>query len=230
MKIVIIHGQSHKGSTYHIARMLSEKLEGEITEFFLPRDFNSFCVGCTNCFEKSETLCPHYEKLKPITEAMDAADVIILASPVYVYHVTGAMKAFLDHYGYRWMVHRPEETMFRKQAVCISTAAGAGTKSTNKDMADSAFFWGIGKIYKYGINIAAVSWNSVSDKKQKRIAKKMDDLAKKIKKNDGKIKPALKTRVFFNIMRFLQKSGWNAVDIAYWKSRGWAGKKRPWKK
>lgn len=36
----------------------------------------------------------------------------------------GSMKAFLDHYGYRWMVHRPEEKMFRKQAVCISTAAG----------------------------------------------------------------------------------------------------------
>lgn len=54
------------------------------------------------------------------------------------------MKAFLDHYGYRWMVHRPEESMFRKQGVCISTAAGAGLKSTNKDMADSLFFWGVG--------------------------------------------------------------------------------------
>ena len=55
----------------------------------------------------------------PVTNAMDEADVIILASPVYVYHATGAMKAFLDHYGYRWMVHRPEESMFKKQGVCI---------------------------------------------------------------------------------------------------------------
>lgn len=161
---------------------------------------------------------------------MDVADVIIFASAVYVYRATGAMKAFLDHYGYRWMVHRPEETMFRKQAVCISTAAGAGTKSTNKDMADSAFFWGITKIYKYGINIAAVSWNSVSDKNKRRIEKKTDDLGKKIKKNQGKIKPALKTRIFFNIMRFLQKGGWNAADVDYWKEKGWTGKKRPWKK
>lgn len=75
MKIAIIHGQSHKGSTYHIARMLAEKLNGEITEFFLPKDFNSYCVGCTNCFVKSEALCPHYEQLKPITEAIDNADV-----------------------------------------------------------------------------------------------------------------------------------------------------------
>ena len=33
MKITILHGQSHKGSTYHIARMLADKLEGEVTEF-----------------------------------------------------------------------------------------------------------------------------------------------------------------------------------------------------
>ena len=30
------------------------------------------------------------------------------------------MKAFLDHYGYRWMVHRPEAKMFGKQAVVIN--------------------------------------------------------------------------------------------------------------
>ncbi len=32
MQITIIHGQSHKGSTYHITRMLAEKLKGDITE------------------------------------------------------------------------------------------------------------------------------------------------------------------------------------------------------
>ena len=143
--------------------MLSAKIGGYVTEFFLPRDFNSFCTGCTSCFEKSEKLCPHYKELEPLTKAIDNADVIILASPVYVYHATGAMKVFLDHYGYRWMVHRPEEKMFSKQAVCISTAAGAGMKSTNKDMADSMFFWGIGKTYKYGVAVMEISWDRVKD-------------------------------------------------------------------
>lgn len=229
MKITIIHGQSHKGSTYHIARILSKKLEGEVTEFFLPKDFDSFCVGCTACFGKSETLCPHYEKLQPITKAIDNADVIILASPVYVYHVTGAMKTFLDHYGYRWMVHRPEEKMFRKQAVCISTAAGGGMKSTNKDMADSTFFWGIAKTYKYGIGVRAVSWDKVSDKKKNDIEKKTTTLARKIKKNYGNVKPSIKTKVFFRIMRLVQKKGWNEADKNYWYEKGWTDKKYPWK-
>ena len=92
MKTVIIHGQSHKGSTYHIAHKLAEKIGGEITEFFLPGDFGEFCMGCTNCFVDSEKKCPHYESLTPITQAMDTADVIILASPVYVYHVYDAEK------------------------------------------------------------------------------------------------------------------------------------------
>ena len=39
---------------------------------------------------ESEKKCPHYEKLKPLTAAIDEANVIILASPVYVYHATGA--------------------------------------------------------------------------------------------------------------------------------------------
>ncbi|MBP3273024.1 MAG: flavodoxin family protein, partial [Ruminococcus sp.] len=111
MKTVIIHGQSHKGSTYHTARLLADKLGGEVTEFSLPRDFGEFCTGCTQCFEVGEEKCPHFAKLSPITEAIDAADVIILASPVYVFHATGAMKAFLDHYGWCWMVHSPEESM-----------------------------------------------------------------------------------------------------------------------
>ncbi|WP_330622027.1 hypothetical protein [Anaerostipes sp. Marseille-Q3525] len=28
MKITIIHGQSHKGSTYHISKILADKLDG----------------------------------------------------------------------------------------------------------------------------------------------------------------------------------------------------------
>lgn len=229
MKITIIHGQSHKGSTYHIARILAEKLHGEITEFFLPRDFNSFCVGCTQCFMQDAKRCPHYAALQPITQAIDEADVLILASPVYVYHATASMKALLDHYGYRWMVHRPEERMFHKQAVCISTAAGAGMKSTNKDMADSLFFWGVARIYQYGVAVHACSFDEVSEKKRKQIAKDTDALARSILRRKGKVIPSLKTKAFFTAMHWIQKKGWNEADAVYWKEKGWTGAKRPWK-
>lgn len=229
MKIVTINGQNHKGSTYHIGRMLADKIGGEITEFFLPKDFDKFCTGCTNCFKRNENLCPHHKKLEPITKAIDEADVIILTSPVYVFHTTGSMKAFLDHYGYRWLVHRPEEKMFSKQAVCISTAAGMGMKSTNKDMTDSMFFWGIARTYKYGVAVRAVSSDAVSNKIKDKIDKKTTSLAKKIKAKKGKVKPGLKTKGLFYIMRIANKNGWNKADSEYWKEKGWTEKIRPWK-
>lgn len=229
MKIVIIYGQNHKGSTYHISRMLAEKLDGEIKEFFLPKDFDQFCVGCGNCFTKGEVMCPHFEQLQPITTAIDESDVIILASPVYVFHVTGAMKSLLDHYGYRWMVHRPNERMFSKQAVCISTASGSGMKSANKDMADSTFFWGCAKTYKLGIAVWETDWKRVSEKIKAKAEHQTTSLSNMIKRNYKKIKPKIKSKIFFYIMRRVHKKGWNEIDQKYWFEKGWLGKIRPWK-
>lgn len=230
MKTVVINGQNHKGSTYHIGKMLADKLGGEITEFFLPKDFDCFCVGCNSCFIRGEQLCPHYDRLEPIMNALDEADVIILTSPVYVYHTSGSMKAFLDHCGYRWMVHRPEEKMFKKQAVCVSTAAGAGMKSTNKDMSDSLFFWGIPKIYRLGYAVRSTSYSNISEKILTKIDKDTTVLAGKIKSKNGRVKPNIKTKAFFMIVRMLQKSeGMSPIDNAYWKERGWLKNSRPWK-
>ena len=228
IKVVVIHGQSHKGSTYHIAHNLALKISEDITEFFLPKDFGDFCLGCNSCFNYSEERCPHHKKLSPITKALDEADVIILASPVYVYHVTGPMKAFLDHFGYRWMVHRPSESMFKKQGVCISTAAGSGTKSANKDMADSLFFWGVPKIYKFGANVQAVNWQSVSEKRKEKYDQQLTSLAKTIIRNHGKVKPNYKTKSTFSFIRQLQLKGFFPNDAKYWKEKGWLDKKRPW--
>lgn len=227
MKCVIIHGQSHEGTTCHIARLVAGKLDADVREFFLPRDFGDFCTGCTACFVRSESCCPHYDRLKHITDSLDWADVIILASPVYVYHATGAMKALLDHYGYRWMVHRPEAGMFRKRAVCISTAAGGGTRSTLRDMADSTFFWGVAKTYKLGMNVRATSWDGVRSEKRAKVERAASAIANKIK--HCKVRPSLKTKAFFTVMRMMQKRSWNAADGEYWKEKGWLEKERPWK-
>lgn len=230
MKITVVYGQNHKGSTYHVARMLAEKLDGEITEIFLPRDFDKFCVGCANCIMRDAKYCPHAEALQPLTQKLDEADVLILASPVYVYHVTGSMKAFLDHYGWRWMVHRPERSMFRKQAVCITTAAGAGMKSALKDMADSLWFWGVGKVYRYGLPVYAINYSHMSEKKKQKVDRKTTALAKKIQARDGKVQPSLKTKAFFTMMHLVRgKKPSDDADGTYWKQQGWTGKKRPWK-
>lgn len=231
MNVLIISGTNHKGSSYSIGRIAADKLAKpeNIREVFLPHDFDEFCCGCTTCFSKGEDKCPHAAKLKPITELIDNSDVIILTSPVYVYHCTGQMKALLDHYGWRWMAHRPEEKMFSKQAVVVATAAGAGVKSAMKDMADSCFFWGIPQTYKLGKAVAATDWQSVKPRIKESINAKADSIAKKILRRQGKVPVPLKTKGFFKLMSLIQRNGWNTADVDYWKAKGWTGSKRPWK-
>lgn len=231
MKVLIISGTNHKGSTYNIGRILAEKLTAaeNISEIFLPRDFDEYCCGCTRCFLDSEDECPHYARLKPLTDMIDSSDVLIFTTPTYVFHASGQMKAFLDHYGWRWMVHRPEEKMFSKQAVVISTAAGMGMKSAIKDVADSCFFWGISMIYKYGKAVMETSWGNVKPKIKASIEKKTDSLAKKILRREGNVPIALKTRGLFFIMSMAQKKGFNENDMKYWKEKGWTQGKRPWR-
>lgn len=231
MKIALINGTNHKGSTYHIGRMLAEKLTDSenITEIFLPKDMPNFCLGCAKCIMEDERICPHFSVIEPITNLMDSSDVLIFTSPVYVFHASGSMKALLDHYAYRWMPHRPEGKMFSKQGVCITTAAGAGMKSAIKDMRDSLSFWGVGKIYSYGIAVNAIKWDEVPEKKKARIEKKTDRLAKAISCRESGAHISLKTFLLFNVMRLMQRKPLNAVDGAYWMEKGWMGSTRPWR-
>ncbi len=124
MKITVIYGTSstEKSSTYNIAKQfLAELADGDpVTEFHLPRDMPAFCTGCFNCFSDTTT-CPHYKYIQPIEEAMQNADLIIITAPVYVFQVPGQVKALLDHFGCRWMGHKPNPQMLRKQALVIIT-------------------------------------------------------------------------------------------------------------
>lgn len=236
MKIVIIHGQNHKGSTCMIAQELADKIkekaqgQSEIKEFFLPKDFDEPCLGCYTCFNNGLTKCPHYRKLEPLATGLIEADLIILGSPVYVYHATGQMMSFLDHFGTWWVIHRPKEEMCSKQAVAISTAAGGGMKSTVKDMVDSLEMWGVGKVYKYGVGVQAVNPKEIPKRILKKIHKKTDKLSDSICKNAGKQKMNRRGKKWFCLMRFAHKHfPPMEPDYTYWENKGWHKKARPWK-
>ena len=232
MKITAIYGtgRKSKSSTFNIAqRFIGELSEGDpVTEFFLPADMPAFCRGCFKCFTDFEG-CPDSQYLKPINEAMADADLLIFTAPVYVYHVPGQVKAFLDHYGCRWMAHRPAGEMFGKQALLISTAAGAGTRSALKDLKDSMSFWGVARTHTFGRNVRAADWGAVDKKLKRRFGEEIKKLSAKIRAESRNVKPSLKVRALFYAMRFMHKKfGYNPTDVEYWRSQGWLGKSRPW--
>lgn len=231
MKVVLIHGQNHKGSSYHIGRMIADKMQGtnEITEFFLPRDLNHFCLGCYNCIE-DDAKCPFYDDKRKIRNAVEAADVLIFTTPTYCMHASAPMKSFMDLTFTYWMVHRPRKCMFSKRAVVVSTAAGTGMKSAMKDITNTLFYWGVPYVKSYGVAVQAMSWDGVNEKKKVKIEKDTAKLARKL--SVGK-KPSvgIKTRFMFKVMGVMQSAGMGSspAEKEYWEQNGWLGKKRPWK-
>lgn len=232
MKIVLIHGQNHKGSSYHMGRMLSGKLakEADITEFFLPRNMNHFCVGCYSCIE-DETKCPYWDDKKVILDALEQADLFIFTTPNYCLAPSGAMKSLLDFLFDCWMVHRPKEWMFKKRAVIFSASAGASCKKAIRPVKDSLFYWGVPYIKTYGLPVQAANWDMVKPEKKAIIEKKINSIATKI---DCTKPPhvGFKTKFIFNMMKIMHIKGWDSSpkEKEYWQQRSWLEKARPWKK
>lgn len=230
MKITMIHGQNHKGSTYHIGRTLAEALEPEanITEFFLPRDLNHFCLGCYTCMEDEEK-CPFYEEKKRIADAMEQADLLIFTTPNYCMAPSAPLKAFIDLFYQYWIPHRPRRDMFSKKAVVISTTAGTGAGQAIKTVKRTLAYWGVPYIKKYGVAVQASCWAEVKADKKERIEKDMVKLAGKIRRAScGKPSPYI--RFLFHMMVLSRKNqvGDLPAETVYWKENGWLNGRVPW--
>ena len=232
MKITMIHGQNHKGSTWHAADELLKNInvEHEVTEFFLPRDLNHFCLGCFACVKAREQ-CPFWEDKEKIDRALREADLLILTTPNYCMLPSAPMKAFIDLFFTNWMSHKPCAEMFTKRAVVISTTAGAGAKKATKPIANMLLNWGVPKVYQYGLAVNATGWATMPEKKKAIILKDMKALGKMLS-TETKPGVGVKTRFLFRMMAGMQKKNWGAgpEEKAYWQEKGWLSGKKPWKK
>ena len=237
MKIAIINGTEKQGVTYRLKEIFLQSFQdADIVEFYFPKDCPAFCVGCANCFMRGEDTCKDYSYINAIEKSLLAADLIVMTSPAYVMHTTGAMKALLDHFGYRWMSHRPAPEMFGKRAVILTQCLGAGAKLSAKDIKHSLSWWGISKIGTFSSALMEnIVWDKLSEKKRKRLTNKINKLARKFAKiNYAKLAHTkLITKIKFELCRAIQKkvqkSGNGGLDCKYWQIHGWLGKSRPWK-
>ena len=238
MYITVINGTEKHGVTYRLKEMfLSEfKDQASITEYYLPKDCPNFCNGCISCTIKGENTCKDAAYMRKLDKSLLEADLIVMTSPAYVFHTTGAMKTFLDHFAYRWMPHRPAPEMFGKRAVIITQCLGAGAKPAAKDIKHSLSWWGISKIGIFtGALMRDIVWDRLTEKKQVELTKKIKKLSQKFAHMDY-AKPAhtnLMTKIKFYVCRMMQqslhKNDPEYLDGKYWAEQGWLGKARPWK-
>ena len=223
MVIVTINGQNHKGSTYHIGRMLADKLspESAITEIFLPRDLNHFCLGCYRCIEDLES-CPFYPEKKKILVAMERADVLIFTTPNYCFGPSAQMKALIDLFFDFWMSHRPLPWMFHKKAVVLSTCAGGGAAAAAKQVKRALLYMGVPYVRQYATAVQAKNWGEVKPEKKASIEYAMTKLAASIRQVESP-KPGLRSRLLFWLFSKMHAAGWDSspVEKAYWAENGW---------
>jgi multimeric flavodoxin WrbA len=140
-RVVAINGSPHGaiGNTSQMIRMIGECLSREgivLEEIFLTGKAIAYCIGCAVCLEKGK--CWRKDDHAGISDALFAADGIILASPVYFKHVTAQMKTFIDRsltFG-----HKPRGAS--KPGLAITVSAGLADTATARYLEDMLRVYG----------------------------------------------------------------------------------------
>lgn len=228
MRILIVNATTHRSSGWHAAHTLVDALwqDGdELDEVFCPVEGIGFCryAECEGvCLSHGAHECPDHKALEPLLARFDAADLLVFTTPTYCYRAPAQLMVVLQHLCWRWMRHRPDPSWFKKQAVVIATAAGAGAKHPAADIVDSLKWLGIGKTHLICKGMAAMDWELADSSKQAALTSAALATARKIKHDTDQVSPTIPLRGRFFLMKTLQKKfPTGDVDQAYWKQMGW---------
>jgi len=97
-KILIISSSPRKGGNSDLLcdqfSMGAMESEHQTEKIFLKDKKINYCTGCGTCFNGKS--CPQKDDMSEILEKMIAADVIVMATPVYFYTMCGQMKTLID--------------------------------------------------------------------------------------------------------------------------------------
>jgi len=101
MKIIAFNG-SPRGSEGNTYIMVESFLKGakaagaEVEQVLLSEKNIKHCQGCFSCWLKTPGQCVIKDDMSELLEKYVAADIIVIATPLYVFNVTGIMKDFMD--------------------------------------------------------------------------------------------------------------------------------------
>ena len=130
-RILILNGAARKnGSTsglIHAFREGAESSGNSVNELYLYDMDISDCRGCLACERKGITdepnPCSIKDDMVQVYEEFRKADVIVFASPIYYWSITGKLKTTVDRLFA--MIGALGMDGYRKSSVLLSTAAGS---------------------------------------------------------------------------------------------------------
>jgi len=103
MYLLAVNG-SPRGTGSNTDRILQPFLEGArdngaSTETVYLRDKKiNHCTGCFACWTKTPGVCIHRDDMPDLLEKIRRADVLVYATPLYIFSTSGLMKDFMDRF------------------------------------------------------------------------------------------------------------------------------------
>ena len=98
-KVLVLSASPRKGGNSDLLCdqfMLGAEEAGNQAEKIFLRDKKiDYCTGCGTCYSMEKS-CPQEDDMAEVLEKMIAADVIVMATPVYFYTMNGQMKTLID--------------------------------------------------------------------------------------------------------------------------------------
>lgn len=126
-KVIVISSSPKKGGNSDV--LCDEFVKGannagNIAEKIFLRDKDiKYCIGCHYCSTVDYTACSQKDDMSAILDKMQEADIIVFASPIYFYVISGQMKTFIDRICARY-TH-----LENKEFYYILTAADKGAST-----------------------------------------------------------------------------------------------------
>ncbi len=157
MKALIINGSPHKnGDTAYIIEELKKKFDGEIEEINAYYDDIKPCIDCRYCWKNEG--CAIKDKMEIIFK--DDYDVLIIASPIYMYNVTPPLFSIITRLNMLWsnkFFFNKEHDFREKQGLLVLTGGGNGEPKHALEMVDLIFKmlnakFDMNKDYIYSLN------------------------------------------------------------------------------
>jgi len=175
------------------------------------------CRGCRTCFDHGEERCPLTDDVPLVRSKMDAADALIVASPVYLDDVSGSIKNWMDRLAY--LSHRP--AMGGTCGFTLATVGGSLTGRTIRTMDGALLTWGFHLVGSLGLKMGALAAPDELPRYQPPAEKVADRLFDAVA-NGRALKPTFVSLMVFSIQQLVwpgEPAG--SHDRAYWETNGW---------
>lgn len=170
------------------------------------------CYSCNNCFYEGKCYQDNKDDMGKLKDKILNADIIILASPVYMHNVSGDMKIFIDRIAY-WS-HLLK--LRGKVGLSIATSSGNGLDITTSYLNKVMIFLGMNVIGS--LNVMPYRKN---DKYYDIVDNSADRLLEYINGKKVESNKFLETLFTANKQEILKQKGVNeTAEYRYWNDSG----------